>query len=60
MALHVLGANPFPESVLTETLFICFVQEKRWQFTKQLRWNLSVTTTSIIKSITFDLFSNVF
>ena len=25
-----------------------------------IQWNLSVTTTSIIKSITYDLFSNVF
>ena len=27
---------------------------------KQIQWNLSVTTTSIIKFITCDLFSNVF
>ena len=27
---------------------------------KQLQWNLSVTTTSILKSITSDLFSNMF
>ena len=27
---------------------------------KQLQWNLSVTTTSILKSISSDLFSNMF
>ena len=34
--------------------FFCFVH------TIMLQWNLSVTTTSIIKFITYDLVSNVY
>ena len=36
-----------------------FLRELQYRH-NQIQWNLSVTTTSIIKSISCDLFSNVF
>ena len=50
-AIYTLQYHGHP---IASAKFVCL---KAWQI---LQWNLSVTTTSIIKSFTHDLFNNVF
>ena len=57
--------NVAPVAIFGTIILLPYLQvtESRWQGTRRfhlLQWNLSVTTTSLIKLITCDLFSNVF
>ena len=48
---------------ISQRLLINLIRNVGWEevtFLKSLLWNLAVTTTSITKFITCDLFSNVF
>ena len=66
LGIRMLGSKPTPDIPALKygrrmgPLAVTKYTEIQRRHGAKLQWNLSVTTTSIIKSITCDLFSNVF